>query len=746
MLDRSIDRVVREPKISKKVLKILADDLDLPPIVESTIDDQLVIAGEECLLIERTLGQGRISPSDYTPPSYDEMVEVVGEDTYDWMSGVVLDWEGLSFPEALEAAAAGIFDSDRNSERRAAKEALRRRVACESAGADPPEELTWGRRIGACRPNCHCLNFPSDPLHGLDHQGRFEAELDRLHLECDTVTVTTKLKLPYWKLVCSRCERPEYGAFVFYFLAHGVRFMSEEGMRVVPKTRSKNVGLDSPEDIARLEAALVDQVDQGKASWWGPELASALGMEFTTKPPLILMCFMVEHNGKYRLVNNGSAPRGQSLNEHCPDTLVRYVNIKDIIRMFQAAHASLSDGERLAGWKIDMRDMFRQLGLHPLQIPLCGFETPSGRVGVLIRMPMGVKPSCFFANAFSGIILEEHRRNGHIAERITDDFFGIDEEGNAGLAYKALEKLLVEGGVELSYGLGKSTGGAVHVVDMKGVDMNTDSLKAERMKRKQTELDEALDQALSSRRRTKKKLLRLGGLCAQEVELSAAGRTWLRDLFGPTLGVEKMHMHCNTGPTAPRFNAACRVFKRLIRSPGRDILEPLYEGTISPVHLQFDAAGESSVAGMFFNGEAILIPMSEKYTIGPKELRTVLKGMRLIAPLLRNMTVIVGTDSTNTRDWINNRTAKNRPEISLQMLQELFDLCGNYSIDLHASRIPTKWNVISDGLSRWGTPGALEQVAEGVREWGEYFETLDLPGIDWERAAQLGTLSEPFSG
>ena len=138
--------------------------------------------------------------------------------------------------------------------------------------------------------------------------------------------------------------------------------------------------------------------------------------------------------------------------------------------------------------------------------------------------------------------------------------------------------------------------------------------------------------------------------------------------------------------------------------------------------------------------------MPEDLSIGPKELRTVLKGLRLIAPQLRHLTVVIGTDSTNTREWINNRTARNRPDISLQMLQELFDLCDKYSIDLHANRIPTKWNVISDGLSRWGTPGAEAQVESGVREWGEHFDRLDLPGIDWARAAQLGSLNEPFSG
>ena len=700
--------------------------------------------GSQAYVLASVHGTGVVTAEQFetSAPSYEALKADMGDDVYDWWSGVVKDWEGLGFPGALEAAAAGIFDTDRNSARRLEKEDLRLEVACRTAGADPPPGLIVGRSEGTKPPRCSCRFLSTDPLHGPVHDREFRSELDRLHLECDEHVVQSKLNLRELKLICSRCCRPEFGAFVFYFLAHGVRFMSPEDITSVPHTHSKNVGLDTDVDIERLEQALEAQVADDKARWWTQELADELGLPFTSSPPITLMSFLVEHNGKFRLVNNGSAPKGSSINEYCPDSIVRYVVINDLIRMWKVARSDHPD-EILNLWKVDLKDMFRQIALHPSVVGLCGFETPSGRVGVLTKMPMGLKPSCYFANALTGVIQEDLRRK-HKSERITDDFFGIGTKAQAEAAYLDLECTLAKCGLVMSYGKGKSSGGAVPEVDVKGIWCDALGDRIERMEHKTLELREELGKALSNRRRTKHQVQRLGGLCAQECELHPAGKSWLRDLFGPIGGVEKQHHFCNTGPTATRFRAACRFFLRLMDDTGRSVLDPISSGSIGPVHLQFDAAGESDIGGMFFNGQAVMLPMEEKHTIGPKELRTVLKGLRLIAPLLRHMTVIVGTDSTNTREWINNRTARNRADISLQMLQEIFDLCAKYSIELYASRIPTKWNKISDGLSRLGTSGAEEQIVEGLLEWGAAFPRLDLPPIDLARAASLTKLNVPF--
>ena len=714
-----------------------------PPAVE--MNTVAGYDGTESYVLAATTGTGVVTPVEFeeSSPSYEAVRAEMGDEAYDWWSGVVKDWEALDFPGALEAAAAGIFETDRNSVKRRNREEMRLDVACRTAGADPPPELIEGRAHGVPPPGCKCLTLPTNCIRGASHDRAFRDELDRLHLECDVCPIESKLNLNELKLVCSECSRPEYGAWVFYFLAHGVRFMSLDGITSVPRTHSNNVGIDTEEEIDRLELALRAQVDEDKGKWWTEELAKEIGLEFTPYPPITLMSFLVEHNGKFRLVNNGSAPKGQSINEYCPDSIVRYVVINDLIRMWKEAREKYA-GEILHLWKVDLKDMFRQIHLHKLVIGLCGFETPSGRVGVLTRMPMGLKPSCLYANALTGVLQEWIRRRGHKSERITDDFFGIGTQAQAEAAYLALEHLLESCGLVMSYGVGKSSGGAVPAVDVKGIWCDALTDRIERMDRKTEELNQQLDLAMSSRRRTKHDLQRLGGLCAQEVELSPAGRTWLRDLFGPIAGVEKQQHHCNTGKSATRFNAAVAMFKRLAACKGRSIADPITRGSIGPVHLQFDAAGESDIAGMFFNGEAVLLPMQEVNTIGPKELRTVLKGLRLIAPQLAHMTVVVGTDSTNTRDWINNRTAKNRADISLQMLQELFDLCAKYSIEISAARIPTKWNVIADGLSRLGTAGAEAQIEKGLAEWGAAFPRLDLDPIDRSRATSLGRLNEAF--
>ena len=189
-----------------------------------------------------TAGKGLVSlaKSREDVPSLEVASVGVSESIYDWTRGKVLDYNGLSMSEALLAAAAGVWDCDEGREKRLEKERLRLEVAVNTAGADPPESLLeGGPGHGKCM-DCTCLKWPVSFKRGKAHITEFNNELARIHLACDTKPSDSQLILPFWKLLCSRSTRPKFGAFVFYSLAHGVRFMSEETLDKIPPSDTPN--------------------------------------------------------------------------------------------------------------------------------------------------------------------------------------------------------------------------------------------------------------------------------------------------------------------------------------------------------------------------------------------------------------------------------------------------------------------------------------------------------------------------
>jgi hypothetical protein len=112
------------------------------------------------------------------------------------------------------------------------------------------------------------------------------------------------------------------------------------------------------------------------------------------------------------------------------------------------------------------------------------------------------------------------------------------------------------------------------------------------------------------------------------------------------------------------------------------------------------------------------------------ELRMLLHLLELLPDQLRGMRLQWAVDNIGARDWVNSGRSKDRPKVALHLLQQIFALAERLDLEIEAVRIPTKYNILTDMMSRWNDGDETERLKtrsefeEKLAEWSRTFPTL----------------------
>jgi hypothetical protein len=81
--------------------------------------------------------------------------------------------------------------------------------------------------------------------------------------------------------------------------------------------------------------------------------------------------------------------------------------------------------------------------------------------------------------------------------------------------------------------------------------------------------------------------------------------------------------------------------------------------------------------------------------------------------LWENHKVIIPTDSTTAKAYINKGTSRNK--LVMEALRSLFWLSIAYNFEIKAVHLPGHLNIVADAISRLGTPGSILQTHSVLR-------------------------------
>ena len=167
------------------------------------------------------------------------------------------------------------------------------------------------------------------------------------------------LDLHAWLRVLSEDEDPS-AANVYFTLSRGFAVLPPELAQSFPAVATDNYG-SSAEHSESVDAEIQRLLSKDFIAPWD-QIVSELDLPVGTPPTVILAIGAVMRKGKIRIVIDGSAPHGASVNEAIDPPPTILPNI------FMAMAAMSKNGY---GWKADFTDAFLHHALHPSSLPLC---------------------------------------------------------------------------------------------------------------------------------------------------------------------------------------------------------------------------------------------------------------------------------------------------------------------------------------------------------------------------------------
>ena len=234
-------------------------------------------------------------------------------------------------------------------------------------------------------------------------------------------------------------------------------------------------------------------------------------------------------------------------------------------------------------------------------------------------------------------------------------------------------------------------------------------------------LQSALEDILNMRYVSKKRLKKIGGLMSFCAQIVRGGRTFsrrLHDLCAAAKPGKAIFLSDETRKDLQWWRQFCEVFncKALIRNRvvdlpmvsdaskrgfgawmGRDYFYGFWEG--------YSASGVGP-------GHEELPPQMDNIkvhegNINVYELWPVLVGLKRWCRFFPNSKLNVVTDNMQVLAMVNTGRSKNR--LCMEWLRELFWVCFIHNIELHATYINTKDNILADQLSRLPYKGVVDK-------------------------------------
>ena len=401
-----------------------------------------------------------------------------------------------------------------------------------------------------------------------------------------------------------------------------------------------------------------------------------------------------KHDGGWRVIYHLSAPPYISINHFIDpdDYSLSYCTIDDAYNFIN----QMGPGTLLS--KIDLKDAFRLIPVHPSQWNLLGICWKT-RFYIDTCLPFGLRSAPYLFNRLSEAIqwiLTNNYGVRHLLHYL-DDFLTAGPPASS-ICNRNLNSMLslcerINAPVKSSKIEGPST-----AITFLGIHLDTVAMEASITPERKEALLLELNQLYWRRRCTKRELLSLIGKLSFACKVIPSGRIFLRRLIDLSTTVEKLHYHL---PLSQEAKLDLKWWLEILPHwSGKSLILESQWTSSKAMELFTDASGKDGW-GAYWRGKWITDRWSNaqlKMSIAWKELYAIVLSVHTWGSQWQRRKILAHCDNRTVVDVWETGSSKS-PEI-MALVRILFFCAAHNSFNICVQHIPGVDNVIADALSR----------------------------------------------
>lgn len=403
--------------------------------------------------------------------------------------------------------------------------------------------------------------------------------------------------------------------------------------------------------------------------------------------------------GEFRLIHHLSYPKGSSLNDFIDHKLcsVQYTSFDEAIHMLQDL------GKHCALWKMDLKNAFRLLPVHPADFDQLGFMF-EGEIFVDKSLPFGCSISCSLFEKFATFLefcVKRRMQSGKLIHYL-DDYLGGDEDH---VKSKALMTLFQSCLMHLNVPIAdEKTVGPATVLCFLGLELDSDKMVVRMPNEKIEEILVRIRDILGKEKVTLRVMQQLIGVLNFACRAIAPGRPFCRRLINSICGLSKPHHHI-------RVNAGMRQDLNMWRQffekfNGISVFYDRHWVSNADVQFFTDSAGGLGLGfGIYFQGRWCRASWPARWhekgvtkDITFLEMFPIVVALDIWGSELRNKKIKFQCDNQAVVHILNSMTSKSDRVMGL--VRSITLSCLELNILIKALHIPGVHNDICDALSR----------------------------------------------
>ena len=408
--------------------------------------------------------------------------------------------------------------------------------------------------------------------------------------------------------------------------------------------------------------------------------------------------------GKYRVIQDLSFPKHNSVNDHIPqeNSSVQYESIDNVTALLNQF------GKDSLMAKTDIKDAFRIIPIHPEDYKLLGFSW-EGAFYYDKCLPMGASSSCQIFESLSQALqwAMYSKFNAAGMSHMLDDFFFIGPKHSQ----KCLQDLnqfiymCEESGIPIKM---EKTVFPTTIITIYGIEVDSSAMVCRLPDQKLVKIRLKLQEVKHRKKVTLKVLQSLIGLLNYACLVVVPGRAFLRRIIDLTCGKSNPSHYIRLTCEA---RADLQMWTYFIdHYNGKSVILPDFFTSSDQALLFTDASGSIGFAGILGKEWFALswdsVPDSDQFQIAIKELFPIVLALEIWGKSLENNKILFLSDNEAVVHVINKQSSKEKTLMKLVRRLVLTSLTHN--IFFKAKHIPGKTNILADKLSRFQLQDAFK--------------------------------------
>ena len=514
------------------------------------------------------------------------------------------------------------------------------------------------------------------------------------HAPAILAPITTPLRADAWELCLRGHPDQEFASYLAQGIRHGFRIgfqgSAPPGIREQLFRRNMRSAYEHP---GIVNAYLTKEAHLQR-------IIPLDSQTIRTLPRFMISPFGVipkrHQQNKWRLIVDLSAPEGRSVNDAIDSTRcsIKYASVDDAVEIIRR----LGAGTLMA--KIDLRDAYRIVPVHPLDRPLlCTRWREVTYADAALPFGLRSAPKIFSALA-DGLLWIMQARGAAPSLHYLDDFLllGPPSSPSCAAALRTTMALCEDLGVPVA---DEKTEGPATVLTFLGIELDSARMQLRLPQHKLRILVDTLTAwmhpgPLSAPRRSvrKRDLLSLIGHLSHAATVVRPGRTFTRSLIDASTTARLPDHHVHLSALA---RADIVWWYTFLRSWNGVSLLPAAEPS---QEICSDASGTWG-CGAQWGGNWLQLPWPQAWAaanIAQKEMVPVLLAVAVWGSQWAGERIRCYSDNAAVVFAINRGTA--RDQQLMRILRSLFFFCATFDITLAAQHLPGVRNTSADALSR----------------------------------------------